>query len=120
MRYFVEDTIEYSSLRDILRILVKVKTLDMGYKLSDAYLNLILDFHFYGTDKSTYDIHISRSKEDKAHFKSIATVDNSKSYLKSLGIILGNGKISTEILPEISLTDSCFITLKLFYDSKDE
>lgn len=121
MKYFVSDNIQFNDLREVLKVLVKVKSMKAGYKLSEAYLNLILDFHFYGVGKDTYEYHIKKSEEDKAHFKSIATVDNAKSYLKKIGIIEEKTYlISSEYLPALKEDDECYLTLKIFYGRENE
>jgi len=94
--------------------------MEKNIKLSEAYLNLVLDFHFYGTSKDTYQLHIDKSIKDKAHFKSIATIDNAKSYLKKVGVMDSSTTISPDFLPAISLEDACYLNLKIFYDKENE
>jgi hypothetical protein len=115
--YFVKDTIKLESLRDVLKLFIKVKAKSKGYNLSEAYLNLIVDFHFYGFSKDTYEKHLTKSLTDKTYFKSEATIDNSKSYLKKIGIIeKDNYVISSEYLPALKETDKFHLTLKLYHD----
>lgn len=122
MRYFVSDTIKFTDLRQVLKLLVKIKSSESGHKLSEAYLNLILDFHFYGINKDTYELHISKSESDKSgYFKSIATIDNSKSYLKRIGIIDEKTYlISSDYLPTIGIDDECYLNLKLYNDNQNK
>ena len=117
-KYFVKDTIKLESLRDVLKLLIKVKASSKGYKLSEAYLNLIVDFHFYGFDKDTYNLHISKSVDDpKSYFKSIATIDNSKSYLGKIDIIdKEKCIISSDYIPNITETGKCYLTLNIYHD----
>lgn len=116
--FYVKDTIKLESLRDVLKLFIKVKASSKGYKLSEAFLNLIVDFHFYGFSKNTYDIHLSGvDKDPKGHFKSIATIDNSKTYLRKIGIIDKNEYIiSSEYLPKITENDKCYLTLMIKHD----
>lgn len=118
-KYFVKDTIKLESLRDVLKLFIKVKASSKGYKLSEAFLNLIVDFHFFGFGKDTYDLHLSCSETNpKSYFKSIATIDNSKSYLKKIGIIDKDEYIiSSEYIPDkVTLDDKYFLTLRLYHD----
>ena len=114
-RYFVKDTIKMESLRDVLKLFIKVKANNKGYNLSEAFLNLIVDFHFYGINKETYKLHLDKSLSTKSFFKSEATIDNSKSYLNAVGIIKDN-KISSEYIPDIKETDQFYLTLRLYHD----
>lgn len=117
-KYFVKDTIKLESLRDVLKLLVKVKSISKGYKLSDSFLNLVVDFHLYGFSKDTYNLHIEKSLTDsKNYFKSIATIDNSKTYLRKIGIIdKGVDSISLDYLPSLTENDSCYLTLMIYHD----
>lgn len=117
-KYFVKDTIKLKSLRDVLKLFIKVKALSKGHNLSEAFLNLIIDFHLYGFNKETYNSHIEKSKTDsKGYFKSIATIDNSKSYLKKIEIIDKNSYIiSSEYLPPLKTDDLFYLTLMISHD----
>jgi hypothetical protein len=101
----------------MLKILLRTKMVEKDLRFSEKYINLIIDFYLHGVSKETYDIHIGDYEINarRDYFRSRATIDNAKSFLKKKGIIT-NGKISTSILPTISREEDWVLRLQVQAD----
>lgn len=113
------DKIKIGSTSDLLRMILKVKSVEFNVPLSNALINLIIDFYFKGTTKEAYDEHIAMSKECKNYFKSIATIDNAKTFLKKNRILVkgknGDLVVSNDYLPSLSKEEDILLEIKILY-----
>jgi len=114
----IVDKIKVNDLRSLLKIILKVKTAEFNITLSDAHINLLLDFYFEGIQPSTYSSHISKSISNKNYFKSIATINNSKTYLKKHKILKKTNKgilaISEDYLPPV-IDEDILLNINVLY-----
>lgn len=105
----------------MLKILLRTKCVEKGYKLSEKYINLIIDFYLNGVSRDTYVYHIGDEKfgSKKDFFRSIATIDNAKSRLKKMGII-ENNKVSKNILPSLSDDEPWVLRLQVVENDNED
>lgn len=113
----VKSNIKIKDLRGLLKVLLKIKTVECDILLSESHINLLIDFYFFGISDSTYNNHISTSDREKNYFKSKATIDNAKTYLKKNGILIKNSQggldISSDFLPLLS-EDKVLLDLNIY------
>ena len=116
------DNIKPSTLEDLFRIILKVKTIEYNVHLSDSHINLIIDFYKEGINTTTYANHISKSESNKNYFKSKATIDNSKTYLKKKKILVKNKsgelEVSPDFLPPFD-ESQILLTINVLHDIKN-
>lgn len=117
----VKSNIQINNLRSLLKIILKVKTVECNLNLSESHINLILDFYFFGISQDTYENHIKTSESDKNYFKSKATIDNAKTFLKKSNILVKVNqeelKISPDFLPFLT-EKKVLLTLNVVCDDK--
>lgn len=105
----VKDKIKINSFRDLLKIILKVKSVEFDINLSESHINLILDFYNTGINALTYANHIKTSASVKNYFKSKPTIDNAKTFLKKKKILVKNNQeeltVSSDYLPPLSKED---------------
>jgi len=119
----IEDKIEILNRLDLIRMILRIKGVQYSINLSDAHINLLIDIYINGNELLTYEDHISRSLELKNYFKSMATIENAKSYFRKNGILKKNDQgdllISPDFLPPVSellVKDSLLLNIKIFND----
>jgi hypothetical protein len=118
----INDNINIKDLDMLIRMVLHIKSVEYGVILSESHINLLVDFYKYGISYDTYQHHINLSSGNKNYFKSVATINNAKTYLKKVGIITGDkaGKldINEDYLP-IGLSSDLMINTKIVYDKQD-
>ena len=116
----IKDYINIGKLDDLMRILIRIKSIEYGVNLSDAQINLVIDFYEHGINDKSYSIHLERSESLPNYFKSKATIDNNKSYLKRKKLLEVNGDtlvVSPLLLPEGLLSgDKILLSCNILYD----
>jgi len=112
----LNDKIKIGDKDDLYRIILKVKTIEFGIHLSDSHINLIIGFYNGGINEDTYHTHVLSSETNKNYFKSKATIDNAKTYLKKNGVILKEGIISPSFLPVLEDED-ILLTINVLYQN---
>jgi hypothetical protein len=115
----IKDYIKVVNIDDLLRIILKVKGIEFNVSLSDAQLNLILDFYYYGINDVAYKNHLDKSLRLANYYKSKATIDNNKSYLKKMKVLVKDTKgdliISPLYLP-LNLGGKILLNLNILHD----
>jgi hypothetical protein len=115
----IKDYIKVVNIDDLLRIILKVKGIEFRVSLSEAQLNLILDFYYYGINDIAYHHHLDKSLILANYYKSKATIDNNKSYLKKMKVLVKDTKgdliISPLYLP-LNLGGKILLNLNILHD----
>jgi len=118
----INDNINIKDKEMLIRMILHIKSVEYGVILSPSHINLLIDFYIHGISHETYDYHIEHSTSRKSSFKSIATINNAKTYLKKCGIIIGNKAdkltISDDYLPT-ELNEDLLINVKIIYDKQN-
>ena len=94
-------------------MLIRVKCIENNVKLSEAHINLLLDFYHYGVNSIAYEKHLSKS-DTPNYFKSVATIDNAKTYFKKSNILVDDQGVSLDYLPP-KVEGDILLTLKVLY-----
>ena len=111
----LNDNITLNDINELYRLILKVKTIEYKVNLSAAHINLIIDFYRMGINQEAYDHHIDKSRIEKDRFKSKATIDNARTYLKKHGILTDDKEVSPLYLPPLN-SDQILLNIKVTYD----
>lgn len=112
----LNDRIKLTERIDLLRLILKVKTIEYKVHLTDSHINLIIDFYLMGINEESYEYHINRGVTEKNTFKSKATIDNARTYLKKIGILTEGKEVSPLYLPPLGAKQ---IQLNIIVDYND-
>jgi uncharacterized protein (UPF0276 family) len=113
----LNDNITLDDITQLYRLILKVKTVEYNVNLSAAHINLIIDFYRLGINQDSYQYHIERSRTEKDMFKSKATIDNARTYLKKHGILTDDKEVSPLYLPPLNDTE-ILLNIKVKYDQR--
>jgi hypothetical protein len=115
----IKDYIKLVNIEDLLKVILKVKGIEFNVSLSEAQLNLVIDFYFHGINDRAYSYHLDKSLSSANYYKSKATIDNNKSYLKKMKVLVKDAKgdlvISPLYLP-LNLRGKILLNVNILYD----
>jgi len=57
----IKDYIKLVNIEDLLKVILKVKGIEFNVSLSEAQLNLVIDFYFHGINDRAYSYHLDKS-----------------------------------------------------------
>lgn len=115
MLTIIEDRIKVTDINILYKMLIRVKCVEYNVNLSEAHINLLLDFYHYGVNSIAYEKHLSLAKLDTPnYFKSVSTINNAKTYFKKLNILVDDQGVSLDYLPP-KVDGDILLTLKVLY-----